>query len=88
MALTHRGLTSAGVVHAGDLRAPNVYCSATRHVLVGFRFGFDASGKPLSATIAVRTQPTAPKKSKQIGYVQWTPKRSVTYYSRACTRRG
>jgi hypothetical protein len=83
--LTHRGLTSAGVVHAGDYTSPAVYCAAPRRVLVHFQFGFDAGGKPVSATIAVRTKPRAHKKSKAIGYVQWSPKRSVTYYSHACT---
>src|SRR5262249_859669 len=32
--LSHRGLTSAGVVHAGDIRSPTVYCAATRRVLM------------------------------------------------------
>jgi hypothetical protein len=66
---------------------------ATAHVLVHFRLGFDAAGKPLSATIAVRTQPKArngkKRKSKAIGYAQWSPQRSVTYYSsRAYTSQG
>ena len=41
------------------------------------------------ATIEVLTQPRArggkTPKSKRIGYVQWSPTRSVTYYSSACT---
>lgn len=87
--LTHRGLASAGVVRAGDYRSATLYCAATGHVLLHFRLGFDAAGNPVSATIAVRTQPKARNgkrpKSKPIGYVQWSPQRSVTYYSRACT---
>ena len=89
IALTHRGLTSAGVVVHGDYRSPSVYCSATRRVLIHFRLGFDSAGKPVSALIAVRTQPKPGKKSKPIGYVQWTPQKSVTYYSTsACTSQG
>jgi hypothetical protein len=89
IALTHRGLTSSGVVHAGAYRSPTIYCAATKRVLLRFRLGFDAAGKPVSATIAIRTQPKARSgkrpKSKPIGYVQWSPQRSVTYYSPACT---
>ena len=88
--LTHRGLTSAGVVHAGDYQSSTIYCAATRHVLVHFKLSLDAAGKPVSATIALRTQPKAHNgkrpKSKPIGYAQWSPQRSVTYYSSACTR--
>jgi len=87
VALTHRGLTSVVVVPAGDRRPPSVYCSATRNVLVNFRFRFDASGKPVRATIVIRTEPKTSMKSKPIAYVQWTPQRSVTYYTRACKRR-
>jgi hypothetical protein len=85
--LSHRGLTSAGVVHAGDRQSPSVYCSAPRHVLVRFLLGFGASHKPVSATIEVLTQPKphSGKKPKRIGFVQWSPQRSVTYYSPACT---
>jgi hypothetical protein len=91
--LTHRGLTSAGVVKAGEYRSPTIYCAATAHVLIHFRLGFDAEGKPVSARIAVRTQPKPrngkKRKSKAIGYAQWSPQRSVTYYSsRACTSQG
>jgi hypothetical protein len=83
--LTHRGLTSAGTVHAGDRQSPTVYCAATRRVLMRFLLGFNAAGKPVSATIEVVTQPKRNRKSKRIGFVQWSPKRSVTYYSSACT---
>jgi hypothetical protein len=86
-ALTHRGLTSAGVVHAGDIRWPAVYCPASPRVLLRFVIGLDASAKPVSATVAIRTlpKPHSGKKSKQIGLVQWSPTRSVTYYASACT---
>jgi hypothetical protein len=83
--MTHRGLTSAGTVHAGDRQSPTVYCAATRRVLLRFLLSFNDSGKPVSATIAVVTQPKRNHESKRIGFVQWSPKKSVTYYSSACT---
>ena len=87
--LSRRGLASAGVVHAGDVRSPTVYCAATRRVLIRLLISYNASGKPTSATIEVLTQPKArggkTPKSKRIGYVQWSPKQSVTYYSSACS---
>ena len=85
--LSRRGLTSAGVVHAGDVRSPAVYCGATQRVLMRLVISYNSSHKPVSATIEVLTQPKAHsgKKSKRIGYVQWSPKKSVTYYSSACT---
>jgi hypothetical protein len=87
--LSRRGLTSAGAVHAGDVRSPTVYCAATRRVLIRLLISYNASRKPVSATIEVLTQPRAragkTPKSKRIGYVQWSPKQSVTYYSSACS---
>ena len=87
--LSHRGLTSAGAVHAGDFRSPSVYCAATRRVLIRLLISYNDSQKPVSATIEVLTQPRSrhgkTPKSKRIGYVQWSPKQSVTYYSAACT---
>jgi hypothetical protein len=86
--LNRRGLASAGVVHAGDVRSPTVYCAATQRVLMRLVVAYNASQEPVSATIEVLTQPKAKsgKKSKRIGYVQWSPKRSVTYFSSAlCT---
>jgi hypothetical protein len=87
--LSRRGLTSAGVVHAGAVRSPTVYCAATRRVLIRLLISYNPSGKPVSATIEVLTQPRArggkTPKSKRIGYVQWSPKQSVTYYSSACS---
>jgi hypothetical protein len=83
--LSRRGLTPAGVVHAGDVRSPTVYCAATRRVLIRLLISYSASEKPVSATIEVVTQPKRTRKSKRIGFVQWSPKRSVTYYSSACT---
>ncbi len=88
--LSRRGLTSAGAVHAGKIRSPAVYCAATRRVLLRLFISYSASGEPVAATIEVLTQPKARNgktpKSKRIGYVQWSPKRSVTYYSSsACT---
>src|SRR6476469_1688723 len=83
--LSRRGLASAGVVHAGDVRSPTVYCAATPRVLIRLLISYSASEKPVSATIEVVTQPKRNRKSKRIGFVQWSPKRSVTYYSSACT---
>jgi len=87
--LSRRGLTSAGVVHAGDYRSPMVYCAATRRVLIRLLVSYGASEKPTAATIEVLTLPRARSgktpKSKRLGYVQWSPKRSVTYYPAACT---
>ncbi len=86
VAMTHRGLTSAGVVHAGDIRWPTVFCAASPRVLLHFVLALNASGKPVSATIAIRTQPNARgKKSKAIGFVQWSQARSVTYHAPGCT---
>lgn len=86
VALTHRGLASAGVARADQYTAPTAYCSATRRVLIHYTLRFNSSGKPVSATIAVRTKPKPGKQSKAIGYVQWTPQRSQMYYStRLCT---
>ena len=87
--LSRRGLASSGVVHAGDIQTPNLYCAATRRVLMRLVISYNASQKPVSATIEVLTQPRARSgktpKSKRIGFVQWSPTRAVTYYSPACT---
>jgi hypothetical protein len=52
-----------------------------------FHIGFGSAGKPLAATVEVWTQPA--KKTARphpIGYVTWSPQRSVTYYRpSACT---
>lgn len=81
VALTHRGLTSAGVSLAGQYRGgAEAFCSAPPHVLLRFRLAFDPSGIPVAATMVV----TTPRR-KTIGFVQWSPKRSVMYYSSACT---
>jgi hypothetical protein len=86
--LSRRGLTSAGVVHAGDIQTPNLYCAATRRVLMRLVISYDAAQRPVSATIEVLTRPRARSgktpRSKRIGYVQWSPSRAVTYYSSAC----
>jgi hypothetical protein len=90
VALSRRGLASAGVVHAGDIRSPTVYCAATRRGLMRLLISYDTSQKLVSATIEVLTQPKArdgkTPKSKRIGFVQWSPDHAVTYYrSAACT---
>lgn len=84
VAFTHRGLTSPAGGSSGT-----VDCPVPHHILLRFRLGFDSSGKPVTATIAVWTQPSAhtgkrAPKSRPIGFVQWSPQRSVTYYSSAC----
>lgn len=87
VAFTHRGLTSAGISSAGQYNGPpTVYCAAAAHVLLRFRIAFDSSDTPAQATMAVWTQPKKKTlRSKAITFVQWSPKRSVTYYSPACT---
>jgi hypothetical protein len=83
---THRGLSSAGVVKAGYDQSPTVYCAAPRRVLVRYRFGLADSGKPATATIAVWAKRKHSSRLREIGYVQWTRSRSVSYYSRkSCT---
>ena len=82
VALGHHGLTSAGVVHSGDVRWPAVFCSATPRVLLHFVLSLNSSGKPVSAKIAIATQS---KKSKPIAFIQWSPAQSVTYYKPGCT---
>ena len=86
--LSHRGLTSAGASRAGDIRFTVADCAATRRVFLRVVLGFNSRQAPVSATIEILTQPKARsgKKSKRIGFVQWSPKRSITYYSSAaCT---
>ncbi|HKN64456.1 MAG TPA: hypothetical protein VJV76_09025 [Gaiellaceae bacterium] len=83
---TRRGLTSAGVVKAGYDQSPMVYCGAPRRMFVRYRLGFAGSGKPATATIGVWAKRKNSSRLREIGYVQWSPSRSVTYYSRkACT---
>lgn len=90
VAMTHHGLSSfLGVSHAGDIGWTSVNCAVTPRVLLRFVIALDASGKPVSATIAARTEPKkrageTAGKTKSIGFVQWSPKRSVTYYSSRC----
>jgi hypothetical protein len=88
--LSRRGLASAGVVHAGDIQSPTVYCAATQRVFMHLLISYNSSQEPVSATIEILTQPKAgtgkTPKSKRIGYVQWSPQKAVTYYSSsACT---
>jgi hypothetical protein len=46
-------------------------------VLLRFLITLDSSGDPASASIEI-APPKKPK--KPIGFVRWSPKRSVTYY--------
>ena len=83
---THRGLSSAGVVKAGYNQSPEVYCGAPRRVLVRYRIGFAGSGKPATATIAIWAKRKSSSRLREIGFVQWSRSRSVSYYSRkSCT---
>ena len=71
---------------AGYNQSPTVYCGAPRRVLVRYRLGFASSGKPATATIAVWGKRRKSSRLREIGYVQWSRSRSVTYYSRkSCT---
>ena len=79
---THRGLTSAGVVKAGYYQSLTAYCGAPSRIIVRYRFGFGTSGKPATATIAVWAKRKKSSKLHEIGYVQWSRNRSITYYSR------
>jgi hypothetical protein len=86
VALSHRGLTTVGAVHAPAEGWPMAYCPAPARILLRFVVAFDTSGKPLSATVAIRTQPKpgSGKKSRALGFVQWSPARSVMYHAAAC----
>ena len=88
--MNRHGLASAGVVHAGDVQSPTVFCAATQRILMRLVISYNSSQEPVSATIEILTQPKASSgkkpKSKRIGYVEWSPKRAVTRYSSsACT---
>jgi hypothetical protein len=79
--LTHHGLRSAGVVKSGYFQSLTAYCGAPGHVFVRYRIGFDSSGKPATASIAVWAKRKHSSRLHQIGYVQWSRSRSTTYYS-------
>ena len=79
--LTHRGLRSAGVVKSGYFQSLTAYCGVPSRVLVRYRIGFDSSGKPATATLAVWAKRKHSSRLRQIGYVQWSRSRSITYYS-------
>src|SRR5262249_51522442 len=53
VALTHHGLSSAGVVKAGYNQSTTVYCGVPSRVIVRYRIGLADSGKPATATLAV-----------------------------------
>jgi hypothetical protein len=82
---THHRLRSAGVVKAGYYHSPTIYCGTPSSVFLRYRIGFASSGKPASATIAVWARHNGSSRLREIGYVQWSPRRSTTYYSgKAC----
>lgn len=80
--LTHRGLSSAGVVKAGYNQSLTAYCGAPAHVVVRYRIGLASSGKPATATMTIWGKRKKTSKLHQIGYVQWSRSRSITYYSK------
>jgi hypothetical protein len=83
---THRGLRSAGVVKAGYNQSPEVYCAAPGHVFVRYRISFASSGKPATAKMTVWFKRKKSSRLSEIGYVQWSPSRSTSYYAtKACT---
>jgi hypothetical protein len=77
---THRRLRSAGVIKAGYYQWPTVYCAAPRRVFVRYRISFDASAKPVTATMTAWAR-SKKSRLREIGYVQWSRNRSVTFYS-------
>ncbi|MGZ4334663.1 MAG: hypothetical protein ACXVRJ_10390 [Gaiellaceae bacterium] len=82
---SHHGLSSAGVVKAGYYHSPTIYCGAPARVFVRYRIGFADSGKPATATITVWARRKKSSRLREITYVQWSPSKSVTYYSgKAC----
>lgn len=83
--LTHHGLSSAGVVKAGYNQWLIAYCGVPGRVVVRYRIGLASSGKPAKATMTVWAQRTKSSRLREIGYLQWSRSRSITYYSkRAC----
>jgi len=79
--LTHHGLRSAGVVKAGYYQSLTAFCGAPSRVLVRYHIAFASTGKPATATMAVWTKRKKSSKLHEIGYVQWSRNRSITYYS-------
>jgi hypothetical protein len=83
--LTHRGLSSAGVVKAGYNQSTTVFCGVPGRVIVRYRIGLADSGKPATAILAVWAKRKKSSRLREIGYVQWSRSRSVSYYSKkAC----
>ena len=76
---TRRGLSSAGVVRAGYEHSLTAYCGAPGHVFVRYRIGLASSGKPTTATVTVWAKCKKSSQLHEIGYVQWSNRRSVTY---------
>ena len=80
--LTHRGLTSAGVVKAGYYQSLTAFCGAPSRVLIRYRIGLASSGKPATAAMTVWAKRKQSSRLHQIGYLKWSRSRSITYYSR------
>jgi hypothetical protein len=79
--LTHRGLSSAGVVKAGYDQSLTVYCGVPSRILVRYRIGYASSGRPATANVAIWAKRKKSSKLHEIGYVQWSRSRSTTYYA-------
>ena len=81
VALTHHGLTSAGVVKAGYNQSLTAYCGVPGRILIRYRIGYAGSGKPATAKIAIWARSRRSSKLREIGYVQWSRATSTTYYA-------
>lgn len=66
---------------AGYNQSPTVYCGVPGRILVRYRVGYAASGKPATASIAIWAKRKKSSRLREIGYVQWSRARSTTYYA-------
>jgi len=57
------------------------YCGAPAHVFVRYRIGIGSSGKPVTATMMVWSKRKKSSQLREIGYLQWSNSRSITYYA-------
>ena len=73
------------MVKAGYNQSTTVYCGVPGRVIVRYRIVLAGSGKPATATPAVWAKRKKSSRLREIGYVQWSRSRSVSYYSKkAC----
>lgn len=71
---------------AGYNQSPTVYCGVPGRILVRYRVGYAASGKPATASIAIWAKRKKSSRLREIGYVQWSRARSTTYRPRTTRR--